>query len=232
VQMGYARWVDPQHIEIVQPSSCSHRSHLVTQKPETLVQSGFEPVTTRSHPVVTGSHPVVTPMQSELTQPGTTACAIEAEEQSLPAPSEAVATQPASNSNATRSITDWDSNSPKAVEPEPPSLPPQPVGDGATTPQSHQRCGTTEGSSTPALEDREPELPPPSHSPVDDAPITKQDWKALLSDCQEAGMPWGKAIRFIADALGIPLGDLDPLRLTRGQLHLVMERLQSLQSSP
>jgi len=143
VQMGYARWVDPQHIEIVQPSSCSHGSHLVTQKPETLMQSGFEPVTTRSHPVVTGSHSVVTPMQSEPTQPGTTACAIEAEEQSLPGPSETVAAQPASNGNATRSITDWDPNSPKAVEPEPPSLPRQPVGDAATTPQSRQRCGTT-----------------------------------------------------------------------------------------
>jgi hypothetical protein len=66
VQMGYARWVDPQrqHIEVLHTNSGSHRSHLVTQKPETLIQSGFEPVTTRSHPVVTGSHPVVTPADS------------------------------------------------------------------------------------------------------------------------------------------------------------------------
>jgi len=143
VQMGYARWVDPQHIEVIHSSSCSHRSHLVTQKPETLMQSGFEPVTTRSHPVVTGSHSVVTPMQSEPTQPGTTARAIEAEEQSLPGPSETVAAQPASNGNTTRSITDWDPNSPKAVEPEPSPISCPPADDTTSSPQSHQRCGAT-----------------------------------------------------------------------------------------
>jgi hypothetical protein len=64
VQMGYARWVDPQHIEV-----CSHRSHpshsVPAQSPESLTQSDSEQVTTTSspcsHPVVTRSHPVVTP---------------------------------------------------------------------------------------------------------------------------------------------------------------------------
>jgi len=73
VQMGYARWVDPQHIKVVQPSSCSHRSHLshpvTAKRSESLTQSGSEQMTTtsspRSHPVVTGSHPVVTPMEED-----------------------------------------------------------------------------------------------------------------------------------------------------------------------
>jgi len=73
VQMGYARWVDPQHIEVVQPSSCSHRSHLshpvTAKRSESLTQSDLERATTTSspcsHPVVTGSHPVVTPMEED-----------------------------------------------------------------------------------------------------------------------------------------------------------------------
>jgi hypothetical protein len=61
VQMGHARWVDPKHIEIVQPYS---GSHFVTQEPESLVQSDSEQETTRSHPVVTSSHSVVTPVET------------------------------------------------------------------------------------------------------------------------------------------------------------------------
>jgi len=60
VQMGYARWVDPKHIEV-----CSHRSHVVTQKPETLAQSDSEQATTPSPHVVTSSHSVVTPVDSD-----------------------------------------------------------------------------------------------------------------------------------------------------------------------
>jgi len=189
VQMGYARWVDPQHIEIVQPSSCSHRSHLVTQKPETLMQSGFEQVTTRSHHVVTGSHPVVTPMQSEPTQPGTTACAIEAEEQSLPGPSETVAAQPASNGKAPQR----DPNGFEELESEPVPLP----NNGSLQPE------------------------------VVDAPVTMQDWKALLAACREAGMLWGTAVEFIASTTGIPVEKLDPSRVTRGQYRQVMERVKN-----
>jgi hypothetical protein len=216
VQMGYARWVDPTHIEIVQPYS---GSHLVTQKPETLVQSGFEPVTTRSHPVVTRSHPaaakrpesltqsgseqvttdsspvvtrshsVVTPMQSEPTQPGTTARVIEAEEQSLPGPSETVAAQPASNGKAPQR----DPNGFEELESEPVPLP----NNGSLQPE------------------------------VVDAPVTMQDWKALLAACREAGMLWGTAVEFIASTTGIPVEKLDPSRVTRGQYQQVMERVKN-----
>jgi hypothetical protein len=216
VQMGYARWVDPTHIEIVQPYS---GSHLVTQKPETLVQSGFEPVTTRSHPVVTRSHPaaakrpesltqsgseqvttdsspvvtrshsVVTPMQSEPTQPGTTARVIEAEEQSLPGPSETVAAQPASNGKAPQR----DPNGFEELESEPVPLP----NNGSLQPE------------------------------VVDAPVTMQDWKALLAACREAGMLWGTAVEFIAGTTGIPVEKLDPSRVTRGQYQQVMERVKN-----
>jgi len=58
-------------------------------------------------------------MQSEPTQPGTTACAIEAEEQSLPGPSEMVAAQPASNGKTPQR----DPNGFKEPEPEPSTLP-------------------------------------------------------------------------------------------------------------
>jgi hypothetical protein len=77
VQMGYARWVDPQrqHIEFLHTNSSSHRSHVVTQKPKTLAQSDFEQVTTRSHSVVTSSHSVVTPADGECsTQPEPVDC--------------------------------------------------------------------------------------------------------------------------------------------------------------
>jgi hypothetical protein len=56
VQMGYARWVD-QHIEVIQPHSCTHLRHFVTQEAESLAQTGFEPVTKPSSPFVTSSSP-------------------------------------------------------------------------------------------------------------------------------------------------------------------------------
>jgi len=51
VRMGYARWVDLRHIEIIQSDSGSHCSHLVTQEPETLMQSRSKRVAMpSSHP--------------------------------------------------------------------------------------------------------------------------------------------------------------------------------------
>ena len=137
VQMGYARWVDPQHIEVIQTNSGSHRSHLVTQEPKALAQSSFEQVTTRSHPVVTSSHPVVTSMQSDPTQSGLTAPASEAEEQPLPGPNEAEAVQPVPESEAPQSIIGGDPTDSKAVAPEPPPIPCPPVDDAVSTPQVH-----------------------------------------------------------------------------------------------
>jgi len=51
VQMGHARWVDPQHIEVIQPHSCSHLRHFVTPKPESLIQRDSEQVTKPSSPL-------------------------------------------------------------------------------------------------------------------------------------------------------------------------------------
>lgn len=57
VQMGHARWVDPQHIEVIHSSSSTNLRHFVTQEPESLAQTGFEPVTKASSPFVTSSSP-------------------------------------------------------------------------------------------------------------------------------------------------------------------------------
>jgi hypothetical protein len=198
VQMGYARWVDPQHIEIVQPCS---GSHLVTQKPETLAQSGFEPVTTRSHPVVTGSHPVVTPssprshsvvapmQDSEPTQPELADYASGPEAPPLPGPSDVEAVRPASNGKPPQR----DPNDFEELEPEPVPLP-------------------NNGSLQPV---------------DDDAPITMEDLKALMAACREAGMLWGAAVEFIANTTGIPVEKLDHSRVTRGQYQQVMERVKN-----
>jgi hypothetical protein len=56
VQMGHARWVG-QHIEVVHSSSSTNLRHFVTQEPESLAQTGFEPVTKPSSPFVTSSSP-------------------------------------------------------------------------------------------------------------------------------------------------------------------------------
>jgi hypothetical protein len=56
VKMGHARWVG-QHIEVVHPSSSTNLRHFVTQEPESLAQTGFEPVTKPSSPFVTSSSP-------------------------------------------------------------------------------------------------------------------------------------------------------------------------------
>ena len=139
VQMGHARWVDPQrqHIEVIQTNSVRHLRHFVTQEPETLARSGFERVTKVSSPVRHSSSPVVTSMQSDPTQSGLTAPASEAEGQPLPGPNKAEAVQPVPESDAPQSITGGDPTDSKAVAPEPPPIPCPPVDDAVSTPQVH-----------------------------------------------------------------------------------------------
>jgi len=190
VQMGYARWVDPQHIEVIQTNSVRHLRHFVTQEPQTLAQSGFEQVTKPSSPVRHSSSPVVTPIQSDPIQLEPAAPASGAEEQLLPGPDEEESVRSGRDSKAPHSITGGDPIDPKVVEPEPPPL----------------------------------SLPPVD----DDAPITMQDWKALLAACREAGMLWGTSVELIASTIGIPVGEVNPARVTRRQLQQIMERVKSL----
>jgi len=205
VQMGYARWVDPQHIEVIQPYSCSHLRHVVTPKPESLVQSGFDRVTTASSLGGHSSSPVVTPIESDPTQPEPTDCASEAEERPLPGPSEVEAVQPDCDSGAERKGQGSAASALEEREPVPPPLP----GNGSCPP-----------------------FAPAGRSPLDDdAPITMQDWQALQDACRKAGMRWGTSVQFIASTIGIPVEKLNPARLTRRQYQQVMERLASFRPS-
>jgi hypothetical protein len=69
---------------------------------------------------------------------------------------------------------------------------------------------------------------PSNGRPADDnTPITTEDWKALLADCQSAGMRWGAAVEFIANTLGIPAGKVDPTRVTRRQYQQIVERVEN-----
>ena len=91
--------------------------------------------------------------------------------------------------------------------------------------------GGSQMTSTPTLEGRKPEPSPTSPSPADDnAYITQEEWDALFDECEKARMPWGAAIQFIEDTLGISLDDWD-VRITQKQRQQVMERLKSLQTA-
>jgi hypothetical protein len=65
VQMGHARWLDHKTVEVIQPYSYRTCSHVVTQKPESLAQSGSEQVTptTSSHSRLTS--PAVSPADGD-----------------------------------------------------------------------------------------------------------------------------------------------------------------------
>jgi hypothetical protein len=84
---------------------------------------------------------------------------------------------------------------------------------------------------SPALDSKKQDLPPISPPPVDDnAYITQEEWDALFDECDKAGMPWGSAIQFIEDTLGISLDNWD-VQITQRQRQQVMERLQTLQTT-
>lgn len=90
----------------------------------------------------------------------------------------------------------------------------------------------SQGPATPTLEEREPEPSPLSRPPADDdAPITMQDWNALLAACRKAGMPWIPSLQFIAKAVGIPVENLDESRLTQRQYQQAMRRVEEYRRS-
>ena len=62
VQLGYARWVDPNHVELLQPCS---GSPVVHKEPESLAQSDFEQWTTASSTRSPSSSTAVTPADGE-----------------------------------------------------------------------------------------------------------------------------------------------------------------------
>jgi len=65
----------------------------------------------------------------------------------------------------------------------------------------------------------------------DDDPVTMQAWDDLQRACLGLGMDWGKSQEFIAEAIGIPLVELDPFRLTWRHFLRVIERLEQLEAA-
>jgi len=91
--------------------------------------------------------------------------------------------------------------------------------------------GGSQMTSTPTLGEQKPEPSPTSPPPADDnAYITQEEWDALFDECDKAGMPWGSAIQFIEDTLGISLDDWD-VQITQRQRQQVIERLQILRTT-
>jgi hypothetical protein len=91
--------------------------------------------------------------------------------------------------------------------------------------------GGSQMTSTPTLGEQKPEPSPTSPPPADDnAYITQEEWDALFDECDKAGMPWGSAIQFIEDTLGISLDDWD-VQITQRQRQQVIERLQTLRTT-
>jgi hypothetical protein len=73
VQLGHARWVDSNHVEVLQPCSGSPVVHVVHKKPESLAWSDFERWTTVSSIHSPSSSTAVTPADSKCsTQPDPT----------------------------------------------------------------------------------------------------------------------------------------------------------------
>jgi len=65
VQMGHARWLDHKTIEVIQPYSNRPCSHVVTQKPESLAQTGSEQVTPAASPSSHKTSSAVTPADGD-----------------------------------------------------------------------------------------------------------------------------------------------------------------------
>ena len=70
----------------------------------------------------------------------------------------------------------------------------------------------------------------PTHRPVDDAPISEQEWESLLGACRKARLHPMQRKRLIADAAGIPIGDAGVVPLTRRQYRQAVARLEEYRS--
>jgi len=70
----------------------------------------------------------------------------------------------------------------------------------------------------------------PAHRPVDDAPISKQEWESLLGACRKARLHPMQRKRLIADAAGIPICDVGVVPLTREQYQRTVSLLEEYRS--
>jgi hypothetical protein len=200
VQMGYARWVDPQrqHIEVLHTNSSSHRSHVVTQKPKTLAQSDFEQVTTRSHSVVTSSHSVVTPADGECsTQPEPMDC--------MPV------TPPAADSSRRRE------EAPRQT-PLPPDALAEPSASSTSAPEEKKTPVTANNTARPEVNGGPPTSKEEDH-------ISEREWNSLLNACCEAGVPNWRLREVVSHAAGIPLSNMGTKPLTRAQYQRALRYL-------
>jgi L-fucose isomerase-like protein len=65
----------------------------------------------------------------------------------------------------------------------------------------------------------------------DNAHITKQDWNTLVAACKEAGMRWIPSLKFIAEAVGVPVEKLDHLQITQRQYQQAMRLVEEYRRS-
>jgi hypothetical protein len=106
-----------------------------------------------------------------------------------------------------------------------------PIGDVDVAPSA--TCGespqpvTGGDPATPKTTELEPS---PTYRPADDAPVTEQEWEALLSACRKARLHPMQRKRLIADAAGIPICDVGVVPLTRGQYRRAVARLEEYRS--
>jgi hypothetical protein len=217
VQMGHARWVDPQHIEVIHSSSSTNLRHFVTQEPQSQSVQGFEPVTKASsplrHPSSPSSSPVVSPADGECsTQPEPMDC--------MPV------TPPAADSSRRRE------EAPRQT-PLPPDALAEPSASSTSAPEEKKtpvaalqpgngRVHNTEGRVTVSS-------PPTSNTAREgDSHITDKGWNILLNACCEAGVSHLQIRQVLAEACGISTGDVGNVSLTREQVLRALRYLEQL----
>jgi hypothetical protein len=225
VKMGHARWVG-QHIEVVQPhsSSSTNLRHFVTQEPESLVQTDFEPVTKASSPFVTSSSP-----SSPI---------VDAKEPESPAQSDSgQVTKPSLPHNHSSS-------------PSSPVVSPIGCSPPATPCPSRRRKELPEQIALPLEQSALPLAEPsasstsapgekrvPATATTNGAPPTKEEdsrisikeWNFLLDAFDRAGVSNLQRREVIAEAAGIPRGHVGTVPLTREQYKRALEYLANYQ---